>query len=97
MIRINSLHKFFNKGRSNEIHVINNISLDLPEKGMVAIFGKSGCGKTTLLNVIGGLDSFHSGNLTIKGESISSNADKLRNKYILLKKKKYKYIEHNLY
>lgn len=56
MIRIQGLHKFFNKGRSNEIHVINDISLDLPEKGMVAIFGKSGCGKTTLLNVIGGLD-----------------------------------------
>ena len=56
MIEIKGLHKFFNKGRPNEIHVINDVSLTLPEKGMVAIFGKSGCGKTTLLNVIGGLD-----------------------------------------
>ena len=41
MIRISSLHKFFNKGRQNEIHVINDVSLELPQKGMVAIFGKS--------------------------------------------------------
>ena len=55
MIKINSLNKYFNKGKQNEIHVINDISLELPSNGMVAIFGKSGCGKTTLLNTIGGL------------------------------------------
>ena len=67
MIRIQGLHKFYNKGRQNEIHVINDISLELPERGMVAIFGKSGCGKTTLLNVIGGLDKFSEGTLTVDG------------------------------
>ena len=82
MIRIQGLHKFFNKGRSNEIHVINDISLDLPEKGMVAIFGKSGCGKTTLLNVIGGLDKFAEGTLTIENQSIREKTDVIRNKYI---------------
>ncbi len=79
MIKINSLHKFFNKGRQNEIHVINDINLQLPEKGMVAIFGKSGCGKTTLLNVIGGLDKFHSGIIDVNGNDISRNADMVRN------------------
>ena len=68
MIRIEHLNKFFNKGKQNEIHVINDISLDLPERGMVAIFGKSGCGKTTLLNVIGGLDRFSGGSLTVNGQ-----------------------------
>lgn len=82
MIKLSGLNKFFNKGRSNEIHVINNIDLELPEKGMVAIFGKSGCGKTTLLNVIGGLDSFESGLLTIEGADIRKNTDELRNKYV---------------
>ena len=48
MIGIKSLHKFFNKGKQNEIHVINDVSLELPERGMVAVCGKSGCGKTTL-------------------------------------------------
>ena len=67
MIRLQGIHKYFNKGRQNEIHVINDVSLDLPEKGMVAIFGKSGCGKTTLLNVIGGLDKYAQGTLTVEG------------------------------
>ena len=82
MIRIQNLHKFFNKGRQNEIHVINDVSLDLPERGMVAIFGKSGCGKTTLLNVIGGLDKYAEGALTIENQSIRENTDVIRNQYI---------------
>lgn len=82
MIRIQGLHKFFNKGRQNEIHVINDISLDLPERGMVAIFGKSGCGKTTLLNVIGGLDRYAEGTLTIEGRDIRKDTDDVRNRYI---------------
>ena len=82
MIRIQGLHKFYNKGKQNEIHVINDVSLDLPEKGMVAIFGKSGCGKTTLLNAIGGLDKFAEGSLTIEGKSIRENTDVIRNQYI---------------
>ena len=82
MIRIQGLHKYFNKGKQNEIHVINDITLELPEKGMTAIFGKSGCGKTTLLNVIGGLDSFASGTLTVEGKDIRTDTDDLRNRYI---------------
>ena len=82
MISIKGLNKFFNKGKQNEIHVINDITLDLPERGITAIFGKSGCGKTTLLNVIGGLDGFAGGSLTIEGQEISRSTDKIRNKYI---------------
>ena len=82
MIRIQNLHKYFNKGRPNEIHVINGIDLELPERGMTAIFGKSGCGKTTLLNVIGGLDNFASGSVTIDESDIRGNTDDLRNRYI---------------
>jgi ABC-type lipoprotein export system ATPase subunit/ABC-type antimicrobial peptide transport system permease subunit len=82
MISIKSLNKYFNRGKQNELHVINDITLDLPEKGMVAIFGKSGCGKTTLLNVIGGLDNFGSGSVTIEGQDIRKNTDVIRNKYI---------------
>ena len=80
MIRIEHLNKYFNKGKQNEIHVINDISLDLPERGMVAIFGKSGCGKTTLLNVIGGLDRFSGGSLTVNGQDIREDTDALRNR-----------------
>jgi ABC-type lipoprotein export system ATPase subunit/ABC-type antimicrobial peptide transport system permease subunit len=63
MISLKNLNKYYNKGKSNEIHVINNTSLDFPKTGLVALTGPSGCGKTTLLNVIGGLDSFHDGEI----------------------------------
>ena len=82
MISIKGLNKFFNKGRQNQIHVINNVSLELPEKGMVAIFGPSGCGKTTLLNVIGGLDRFAGGSLCIDGKNIRRGTDLIRNQYV---------------
>jgi len=82
MISIKSLNKYFNKGKSNEIHVINDINLELPEKGMVAIFGKSGCGKTTLLNAIGGLDKTESGSIVIDGQNINTDTDTIRNQYV---------------
>ena len=56
MIKVNGLNKYYNKGRSSEIHVINNTSLELPSTGLITFLGHSGSGKTTLLNVIGGLD-----------------------------------------
>ncbi len=63
MIKLNRANKYYNKNKSNEIHVVNNATLTLPEKGLVCFFGPSGCGKTTLLNVIGGLDRLDSGSV----------------------------------
>lgn len=82
MIKINEVNKYYNKGNQNEIHVIDNVTLELPEKGMIALFGKSGCGKTTLLNVIGGLDKYENGNVLIDGNDIKDDTDFIRNKYI---------------
>jgi len=82
MIRLKNVNKYFFKGKQNEIHVINDISLELPQKGMVAFFGHSGCGKTTLLNAIGGLDDIKSGTIEIDGHNIRKKTDDLRNQYI---------------
>ena len=83
MIRIDRLNKFYNRHKKNQIHVINNTSLDLPDKGLIALLGPSGCGKTTLLNAIGGLDKVNNGNIYINDKKItticSSKKDKLRN------------------
>lgn len=83
MIRIEKLNKYYNRRRKNEIHVINNTSLELPDKGLVALLGPSGCGKTTLLNAIGGLDKVNKGNIYINDKKIttrcSNKKDKLRN------------------
>ena len=67
MIEINNLNKCYNKGKKNESHVLNSISLSINEIGMVALFGKSGSGKTTLLNCIGGIDNYDSGACHING------------------------------
>ena len=58
MIKLINIDKYFNKRKSNEIHVINNTTLELPSTGLVCLLGASGSGKTTLLNVIGGLDKY---------------------------------------
>ena len=61
MIKLEKVNKYFNRRRKNEIHIINNTSLELESKGLVAILGQSGSGKTTLLNAIGGLDKVNKG------------------------------------
>ena len=83
MIRIEKLNKYYNRHKKNEIHVIDNTSLALPDKGIVALLGPSGCGKTTLLNSIGGLDKVNSGNIYINNKKLTTKLtykkDKLRN------------------
>jgi ABC-type lipoprotein export system ATPase subunit len=86
MIKLTNLSKYFNKGKLNQIHVIGNTTLEFPEKGLVAITGPSGCGKTTLLNVVGGLDSFESGEINFDGQILKKykplDWDILRNHYV---------------
>jgi len=63
MIRVNHLHKYFNYHKKNEIHVLNDVSVEFPNKGLVILLGASGSGKTTLLNVISGLDKVNKGTI----------------------------------
>ena len=83
MIVIKNLNKYFNKGKRNQVHVINDTSLKLDDNGLIALLGPSGCGKTTLLNTIGGLDKAKSGKIFIDGKQLSSRSahrvDKMRN------------------
>ena len=83
MIRLINVNKYYNRHKSNQIHVINNTSLELPESGIVTLLGPSGCGKTTLLNCIGGLDKISSGKIYIDNQKINKKRtgkkDKIRN------------------
>lgn len=83
MIKLENVNKYFNRHKKNQNHVINNMSIDFPEKGLVALLGPSGCGKTTLLNAIGGLDKVTSGNIYVDGKKITKRSsykvDEIRN------------------
>ena len=83
MIILDNVNKYYNKGKSNQIHVIDNTSMTLPDSGIFCLLGPSGCGKTTLLNVIGGLDSVDSGTVSVNGQRITGSSsgriDNIRN------------------
>ena len=83
MIKIEKINKYFNRHKKNELHVINDTSLEFENTGLVALLGPSGSGKTTLLNVIGGLDNVKSGKIYVNGQKItgclSGKRDKVRN------------------
>ena len=58
------------------VHALRDVSLSFREHEFVSILGQSGCGKTTFLNIIGGLDHYTSGDLIINGKSTKDYSDK---------------------
>ncbi len=69
LVRVDNVEKVFHRG-SEDIHVLSNLSLDVPKGEFLALMGPSGSGKSTLLNLIGGLDSPTKGTVTIASERI---------------------------
>lgn len=65
ILQITGLHKRYNEGKSNEVHALRGIDLEVKTGDMMAIMGPSGCGKTTLLNMIGHLDVSSGGKIII--------------------------------
>jgi ABC-type lipoprotein export system ATPase subunit len=61
--------------RGRVLTAIRGISLDIYENELVVVLGESGCGKTTLLNIIGGMDSLTDGTLTVEGNDFSHPSD----------------------
>ena len=68
MLEIKNIVKDYVTG-SETVHALKDVSISFRESELVAVLGHSGCGKTTLLNIIGGLDSYTSGDLIINGKS----------------------------
>lgn len=69
MLQLKDITKDYPTGDGSSVHALRGISLDFRDNEFVAILGASGCGKTTLLNIVGGLDSYTSGDLVIGGRS----------------------------
>ena len=74
MLEFRNIKKTYHVG-GIETKALDDISVAFREKEFVAILGTSGSGKTTCLNIIGGLDHYDSGELTIKGKKTSDFSD----------------------
>ena len=70
MLEVKDLKKVYHDD-SGDCLALDGVSFKLPSKGMVFVVGKSGCGKTTLLNTIGGLDKFTSGDILVNNKGLS--------------------------
>lgn len=71
MIKIEHLSKIYKSKKGINTLALDDISLTLENKGMIFIVGKSGSGKSTFLNIIGGLDRFDKGNIIVNNGSFS--------------------------
>src|SRR3954469_7520529 len=70
IVRIRGVHKFFTRG-SEQIDVLNDLNLEVPEGEFLGLMGPSGSGKTTLLNLIAGLDKPSQGEVWVGDDRIS--------------------------
>ncbi len=75
MLQLKNIVKDYAAG-DQAVHALKGVSINFRSNEFVSILGHSGCGKTTLLNIIGGLDKYTSGDLVIKGKSTKEYKDK---------------------
>ncbi len=75
MLKLTNITKDY-KVASSYVHALKGVSLEFRRNEFVCILGQSGCGKTTLLNIIGGLDHYTSGDLVIQSKSTKDFKDR---------------------
>src|SRR3990172_776284 len=71
IIEINDLQVIYNKGKSNEVRSLEDISVKIFPREYVIIYGPSGCGKSTLLYSMSGLQAATEGEVVVEGKKIS--------------------------
>jgi ABC-type lipoprotein export system ATPase subunit len=86
MIELLKVNKTYTSKSKIQVKALDNINLQFNSKGLVFILGKSGSGKTSLLNIIGGLDSANSSKILINGKELKRFDERTcaeyRNSYI---------------
>ena len=97
MLKLTNIVKDYGEGES-KVRALKGVSVEFRNNEFVSILGQSGCGKTTMLNIIGGLDHYSEGNLTIDGVSTKEykdvDWDTYRNKRIGFIFQSYNLINH---
>ena len=75
MIIVKNLTKVYKSKKAKICVALNNVSFSLPSKGLVFVVGKSGSGKSTMLNLLGGLDSLTSGEINVFGNQLNEYSE----------------------
>ena len=75
LVRVSQVDKVFRRG-NEDIHVLTRLDLDVPQGEFLALMGPSGSGKSSLLNLIGGLDRPSNGFIEVAGERIDRLSDR---------------------
>lgn len=78
ILKLERINKIY-KGKSETIHILDDLSVEIEQGELVSIVGKSGSGKSTLLNMIGILDKPDSGSIIYMGKDISKFSEKEKN------------------
>lgn len=78
ILKLERINKIY-KGKSETIHILDDLSVEIEQGELVSIVGKSGSGKSTLLNMIGILDKPDSGSIVYMGKDISKFSEKEKN------------------
>ena len=76
MIELKEVCKVYKSKSGESFKALDNFSYSFLNRGLVGIYGDSGCGKTTLLNLIGGIDTLTSGDILIDNKSLTKFKNK---------------------
>lgn len=76
MLQLKNITKTYGNDDNRKVQALKGINIEFRENEFVSILGQSGCGKTTLLNIIGGLDQYTTGDLIINGKSTKKFKDR---------------------
>ena len=80
IISLRNVTKTFGMGE-NELQVLKGVNLDIREGEFLVILGESGCGKSTMLNIIGGMDQLSTGTFLFDGKDYSKADEKTLTEY----------------
>ncbi len=80
LIELHNISKTY-KSAGGETPALDSVALAFGGSGLVCVLGESGCGKTTLLNIMGGMDEPTSGDVTVCGKPLSDFTEREKNAY----------------
>ncbi|HOU75927.1 MAG TPA: ABC transporter ATP-binding protein [Candidatus Dojkabacteria bacterium] len=76
MVSIKNLSKTYKMGKDNDVHALRDVSFSIADSEAIALVGSSGSGKSTFLNILGGLDSDYEGEIIVGDKNIKEyNSD----------------------